>query len=310
MHAYWIYPKSLELNEWKVYNRRYDAVYKGKRYSNDQIGPYCKLGHEFKEIADGDSTCLVLNRNAAELPIPDESIDAVITDPPYGGNVNYAELSDFWYIWMSKGRTIDKKSEAVINRTQEKSIEEYQRLLELVFIECYRVLKPGKYFVSTFNSKDFRVVTSFVVAASRAGFTLLSEGVKYQAPIRPYTTTFHAMQIGAFVGDFIFTFRKDALQPGVAFSEAEGREIQARVSQLVDESVKSRRPEPNLREQAYGLLIPFLAKYAATNPAECRHAADFFERKIKENDSYFKGTRKRLIEKRRRTFGSRQQSSR
>jgi hypothetical protein len=164
------------------------------------------------------------------------------------------------------------------------------------------VLKQGKCFVSTFNSKDSRVVTSFIVAASKAGFTLLSEGVKYQAPIRPYTTTFHAMQIGAFVGDFIFTFRKDALQPKAVFNEAECRRIQTEISQLVDECVKSDRPEPNLREQAYGILIPFLAKYAATNSVECKNAAEFFERKIRENDSYFKSTRRKLTEKRRQTF--------
>jgi 16S rRNA G966 N2-methylase RsmD len=305
MHAYWIYPKSLELNVWNVYMRRYEAVYRGKQYSNEHIGPYCKFARDFIGLAHGDSTCLVLNRNAAELPVPDGSIDAVITDPPYGGNVNYAELSDFWYIWISNGRTMDKKSEAVINRTQEKSIDEYQRLLELVLIECYRVLKQGRFFVSTFNSKDFRVVTSFVVAASKAGFTLLSEGVKYQAPIRPYTTTFHAMQIGAFVGDFIFTFRKDGLQPKDVFNKAEWQNIRAEISRLVDESVKSHRPEPNLREHAYGLLIPFLAKYSVTNPMECRSAAEFFELKIRENDSYFKNTRRKLIEKRRQTFGTR-----
>jgi tRNA G10 N-methylase Trm11 len=30
------------------------------------------------------------------LPIPEETIDAVITDPPFGGNVNYGELADYW----------------------------------------------------------------------------------------------------------------------------------------------------------------------------------------------------------------------
>jgi SAM-dependent methyltransferase len=304
MHAYWIYPKSLEMNVWKVFKRRYQAVFRGKEYSNEQIGPYCRFTDDFAELVRGDATCFLLNRDAADLPIPDGTVDVVITDPPYGGNVNYAELSDFWYVWLSNGRTMDKKGEAVINRTQEKSIEEYQRHLELVFKECYRVLKHGSYFVSTFNSKDSRIVASFILAASVAGFTLLPDGVRYQAPIRPYATTFHAMQIGAFVGDFIFTFRKDSSQLKLSFDEAEWRRIQAGISRLVDEGVRSGRPEPNLREQAYGLLIPFLAKYAVTSSAKCVSAANFFERKIRENDSYLKRTRKELTEKRRRTFSS------
>jgi SAM-dependent methyltransferase len=304
MHAYWIYPKSLEMNVWNVFKRRYQAILRGKQYSNEQIGPYCKFTDDFTELTDGDATCFLANRDAAELPIPDGAVNAVITDPPYGGNVNYAELSDFWYVWLSNGRTIDKTREVVINRTQGKAVDEYRRHLELVFRECYRVLKQGGCFVSTFNSRDSRIVASFVLAASMAGFTLLPNGVKYQAPIKPYATTFHAMQIGAFVGDFIFAFRKDASQPKLSFDEVEWRKIQTEISQLVDEGVRNGRPEPNLREQAYRLLIPFLAKYAVTDPVKCWSAADFFERKIQENDSYLKRTRDAIVKKRKRTFGS------
>jgi SAM-dependent methyltransferase len=305
MHAYWVYPKSLELNVWNVYKRRYAAAYKGKQYSNEHIGSYCRFANTFDQFVGGSSTCLILNRSASELPLPDNGVDAIITDPPYGGNVNYAELSDFWYIWLSNGRTIEKQSEVVINRSQKKSIDEYQTLLEGVLRECYRVLKPRKYFVSTFNSKDFRIVASFIVAASRVGFTLPRAGVKYQAPIRSYTTTFHAMQIGAFVGDFIFAFKKEPLEFKPIFRETEWQRIEAQITELVEEDVKSSRVEPALREHAYALLIPFLARYAVTNPVECAYAAEFFERKITENDRYFKATRRKLIEKRRRTFSSR-----
>jgi 16S rRNA G966 N2-methylase RsmD len=305
MHAYWVYPKSLELNEWNVYKRRYRAVYAGKQYSNEHIGPYCKFADNFNQLGEGEATCLLLNKNAAELPIPDNSVDSVITDPPYGGNVNYAELSDFWHIWISRGKVIDKKDEAVINKTQKKSIDEYRTLLELVFKECYRVLKEDRFLVSTFNSKDFRIVASFILAASRAGFILTPTGVKYQAPIRPYATTFHAMQIGAFVGDFIFAFKKGGARSSLVFKESELRRIESDISQLVQENIQSNRPEPDLRERAYSLLIPFLANYAVTNPSECAYAAEFFERKIIENDGYFKGTREKLTDERRRTFGSR-----
>jgi SAM-dependent methyltransferase len=305
LHAYWIYQKSLEMNVWNVFKRRYQAVSLGKKYSDEHIGPYCKFTDDFAKLEQQEATCLLLNRDAAALPIPDGKVDVVITDPPYGGNVNYAELSDFWYVWLSNGRTIEKVGEAVINRTQEKSMKEYQRHLELVFKECYRVLKPGGYFVSTFNSKDSRIVGSFILAATMAGFTLLPYGAKYQAPIRPYSTTFHAMQIGAFVGDFIFTFTKGSSQPKSSFDEAELVRIKGGLSQLVDEGVKRGQPEPNLREQAYSLLIPFIAKYATVNAQQCMEAADFFEERIRKNDSDLKRTREELVSKRKRKFGSR-----
>ncbi len=31
--------------------------------------------------------------------IPDESVDMVLTDPPYGANVMYSELIDFFHVW-------------------------------------------------------------------------------------------------------------------------------------------------------------------------------------------------------------------
>ena len=302
MHAYWVYAKSLELNVWNVFKRRYNAIDKGKNYSNEHIGTYGKIARGFDELLDGNATCLILMRSAAELPIPDSSIDAVITDPPYGGNVNYAELADYWYIWMNNGKTIEKEDEVVINRTQQKSLHDYEQLLAAVFQECYRVLKPHRYLVSTFNSKDFRVVASFILAASRAGFALSPTGVVYQKPIRAYTTTFHAMQIGAFVGDFIFTFKKEAPHPKAEPATAELQRVEGNLTELVDQIAKGGGPEPKLREQAYAELIPFLAKHAASDEQACRDAVGFFENKIREHENYFKGTRKKLIEARKREF--------
>jgi putative DNA methylase len=58
--------------------------------------------------------------------IPDESVDAIITDPPYYGTIQYAELSDFFYVWMKRvlddvypelfySELTDKDREAVAN---------------------------------------------------------------------------------------------------------------------------------------------------------------------------------------------------
>ena len=58
--------------------------------------------------------------------IPDGSIDAVVMDPPYYDNVMYAELSDFFYVWLKRTaghvfpelfrrHLTDKDNEAVAN---------------------------------------------------------------------------------------------------------------------------------------------------------------------------------------------------
>jgi adenine-specific DNA methylase len=44
----------------------------------------------------------ITNQSAASLELPDQSVDAVVMDPPYYNNVMYAELSDFFYVWLKR----------------------------------------------------------------------------------------------------------------------------------------------------------------------------------------------------------------
>ena len=96
MHAYWLYPKTLEINVWNTFSRRCNAIARGKEYTNENIGRFFQRAKTFEDIIDGNATCLILTQSSKMLPIPEETIDAVITDPPFGGNVNYGELADYW----------------------------------------------------------------------------------------------------------------------------------------------------------------------------------------------------------------------
>jgi 16S rRNA G966 N2-methylase RsmD len=309
MHAYWIYPKSLEINVWNTFERRFNAVLRGKKYSNEHIGVAQSQASNFRDITKGNASCLLLNRSAARLPLPTRSIDVIITDPPYGGNVNYGELSDYWFVWMSKGKIIQKKNEVIINRTQRKALSDYERLLHNVFKECYRVLKPSRHFVSTFNSRDMRVVASFIAAASQADFSLATDGVLYQKPIRPYATTFHAMQIGAFVGDFIFTFQKVPIsRPKSRAVDGDLLRAKEQLLTKIKEASKTGMTEPKLRETAYRILIPFLGTYARAHRRKCEEAVDFFESQMSGFEPYFRELRKTITEERRRNFSEQQKS--
>jgi SAM-dependent methyltransferase len=300
MHAYWVYPNSLEMNVWNTFERRTKALIRGKQYSSEHIGNYCRFAHVFSDIASGAATCLLLNKSSAQLPVPTDSVDVIITDPPYGGNVNYGELSDFWWVWLSGGATAEKRHEAVINRTQGKSCDQYEEILANVFSECYRVLKPERCLVSTFNSKNIRVVASFVKAASIAGFSLHPEGLLYQKPIRSYVTTFHAMQIGAFVGDFIFTFLKTEITASAMKTELP--DLKRRIDELMVETSKDETAETKLRIRVYRALIPFLADHAKSDSTACQEAVNYFETKIRERNDYFSRLRKRMIKRRRKKF--------
>jgi putative DNA methylase len=108
--------------------------------------------------------------SAAALPFPDGHFDAVVVDPPYADNVPYADLSDFFYVWLR--RTVGdlypeafrwtltpKDEEAVVNparfggrkRGEEIAQAHYQRLMQKAFEEIYRVLKPNGMAVVMFS---------------------------------------------------------------------------------------------------------------------------------------------------------------
>ena len=93
--------------------------------------------------------------------IADGAIDAVVMDPPYYDNVMYAELSDFFYVWLKRTaghvfpelfrrHVTDKDNEAVANPARfrgEKGARalagrDYQERMASIFAECRRVLKP------------------------------------------------------------------------------------------------------------------------------------------------------------------------
>ncbi|MEO0118546.1 MAG: DNA methyltransferase [candidate division WOR-3 bacterium] len=213
-HGYWMPNLFAEVNILKYFRKCFRKVIKGKEESQEKIGNYYQEAKNFLELQK-DKTCLLLTRSSTELPFPNETIDTIITDPPYGGNVNYTELSDFWAIWIKEvlglkpDELINWKEEAVVNKYQRKGIKEYRNLMYQVFKECYRVLKPNRWLVMTFHNRDFQVWNAIHLAAHDAGFILPEkDGMIYQPPIREYTTTLHQRSGGAMLGDFILSFKK------------------------------------------------------------------------------------------------------
>lgn len=100
--------------------------------------------------------------------VPDNSIDYIFTDPPFGGNLNYSELSFIWESWL---RVKTKNTtEAIINDVQGKGLVEYQSLMEQCFAEYGRVLKPNRWMTVEFHNSKNAVWNSIQQALQRAGF--------------------------------------------------------------------------------------------------------------------------------------------
>ena len=101
------------------------------------------------------------------LEIQDATIDLVITDPPFAGLEQYAELSDFFYVWLRLAlkdiyqyfvpEYTPKTLEAVSNKFRQPDDPDayFQRVLTDCWKEAHRILKPGGILAFTFHhSKD------------------------------------------------------------------------------------------------------------------------------------------------------------
>jgi len=102
--------------------------------------------------------------------IPDESIDFIFTDPPFGGNINYSEMNILWESWL--GEYTDTANEAIVNRVQGKDVEDYKVLMERSLSECYRVLRRGHWMLLVFMNSSKKVWEAIKWAVQQAGFII------------------------------------------------------------------------------------------------------------------------------------------
>lgn len=118
---------------------------------------------EFNSVISVNSTTDLKN-------VPDNCIDYIFTDPPFGSNLNYSELSFIWEAWL-KVKT-NNKCEAIINSVQNKGLLEYQELMTKSFIEYYRILKPKRWMTVEFHNSKNAVWNAIQEALQRAGFVV------------------------------------------------------------------------------------------------------------------------------------------
>jgi adenine-specific DNA methylase len=119
------------------------------------------------------------------------SVDVIVIDPPYYDNVMYAELSDFFYVWLKRTvgqvvpelftrRLTDKDAEAVANAAKfadQKGAKalagrDYQERMARIFEECRRVLRITGVMTLMFTHKATGAWDALTKGLMQAGFTI------------------------------------------------------------------------------------------------------------------------------------------
>lgn len=112
---------------------------------------------------------IITTQSCTSVPqIPDNTIDYIFTDPPFGSNIMYSELNFLWESWL-KVLTNEVK-EAIVSQSHGKSLSDYQRLMTRCFSEDYRILKPGRWITIEFHNSKNSVWNSIQEAIQAAGF--------------------------------------------------------------------------------------------------------------------------------------------
>ena len=155
-------------------------------------GPNDGSGELFADASPRRSPVTITCKPGDSLDhVVDGSIDVVVMDPPYYDNVMYAELSDFFYVWLKRtaghvfpelfrGHLTDKDNEAVANparfRGQKgaRSLAErdYQERMASIFAECRRTLKPDGLMTLMFTHKATGAWDALTKGLMDAGFAI------------------------------------------------------------------------------------------------------------------------------------------
>lgn len=136
------------------------------------------IGHEaaadYAEFVDGRRLYLSCG-DSSRTDIPDRSVDAIITDPPFFDNVNYSQLADFFHVWQrhvfgSNGYSSTRSDREV----QHQEPDTFQARLSDVFRECCRILKDDGLLAFSYHHSRSEGWQSVLGAVMGAGFRIVA----------------------------------------------------------------------------------------------------------------------------------------
>ena len=127
------------------------------------------------------SPTAITTQSLASVLVPDNSVDYVFIDPPFGDNLPYAELNFLWEAWLNVFTNAGQ--DAVVSGKQRKDLAIYTNMMTVCLKEVYRILKPSRWVTVEFHNSKNAIWTAIQEALGRAGFiiadvSVLDKGMK------------------------------------------------------------------------------------------------------------------------------------
>lgn len=167
-----------------------------------------------------ESRVVELHCGSATLSdVPEASLDAVLTDPPYFGNVQYAELMDFCYVWLKKLVGADNEAFHAVNTrnsleltgnvTMKRGLTHFSEGMSEVFRRMAQALKKGGPLAFTYHHNSLEAYYPVAVAILDAGLTC-SASIPCPAEM---SASIHISGTGSSIVDTIFVCRLTGTVP-------------------------------------------------------------------------------------------------
>jgi DNA modification methylase len=147
-----------------------------------------RIAKVFGDFQAQSNFALICTDSASDVPLPDESLDYVFTDPPFGANIPYADLNLVIESWHKVRTNTDP--EAIIDTPKGKELGEYQQLMLGSFRSYYRALKPGRWITVEFSNSQASVWNAIQSTMQQAGFVVANVAAldKQQRSFRSVTS--------------------------------------------------------------------------------------------------------------------------
>ena len=129
-----------------------------------------KLKRFKKAIPTSERETVITTQSLSSVLAPDNSIDYVFIDPPFGDNLPYAELNFLWEAWLRV--FTNAAQDAIVSKHQDKSLQVYTLMMTACLKKVHRILKPGRWVTIEFHNSKNSVWTSIQEALGSAGFII------------------------------------------------------------------------------------------------------------------------------------------
>ena len=208
---YYIAPVFYEWNVYELFERKVTAVLHSDAYIR---GRMAELGvQEFGEVNYETGS-------ADAIALPDQSVDYVFTDPPFGSNIFYSDMNLFQEAWL--GRFTNDEHEAVVDRSgngkKRRTAQRYERLITDALKEANRVLKPNGWLSLVFSNSSGEMWALVQRAVSAAAFVLEDVAIlnKGQRSVKGLASGFE----NVVTVDLILSMRKTSLDEAIGLQNA------------------------------------------------------------------------------------------